>query len=79
MHHVVGTPGLGKSWSFIAIKLLHDKRIHSLIKNGPLEDSLFKVNYKLFYIYAMKERKQIVKQLLDEVKTDFGKIPNELR
>lgn len=70
---------MGKSWSLIAIKLLHDKRIPSLIKNGPEKDSIFAVNYKLFYLDAETETADIVKQLLDEVKTDFGEIPNELK
>ena len=79
VHHIVGTPGLGKSWSFIALKLLHDKRISSLMKNGPRKDSIFTVNYKLFYLHAMTERKQFVKKILSEVKTDFGEIPDYLK
>lgn len=77
--HVVGTPGMGKSWSFVALKLLHDKRIPSLMKNGPHKDSIFTVNYKLFYIHALTDRKNIVQQILDEVKTDFGHIPEKLK
>lgn len=60
INHIVGTPGLGKSWSFIAIKLLHDKRIPYLLKKGSHKDSDFKVNYKLFYIYSTTNRKELV-------------------
>lgn len=75
---MLGTPGIGKTWNLIAVKLLHDKRIPFLTGNASPKDSVFGDNFKIFYFHALTPRIEIFKQMLNEVKTDFGKIPSKL-
>ena len=50
MFYFVGTPGLGKSASFFALKHLHDIKVKAAAKVGIPKDSMFGVHYKLFYM-----------------------------
>lgn len=56
MLYIVGTPGLGKSITWISIKMLHDLRIHQLIKDGCPDDSIIKFHMKIFYCHADSSR-----------------------
>ena len=40
--HIVGTPGLGKTFRFLQIVYLHNLRVRHIIKEGIPQDSLFK-------------------------------------
>jgi hypothetical protein len=53
--YFVGTPGLGKSASFFALKYLHDIKVKAAMKVGIPQDSIFKTHYKLLYMNSTIE------------------------
>ena len=50
VNYFIGTPGLGKSASFFALKYLHDIKTKAAIKVGIPRDSIFNTHYKLLYV-----------------------------
>lgn len=71
VHHIVGTPGLGKTFKFLMIKHIHDFKIPQIIQKGIPKDSLFQTHFKFIYIHAKQDQKAIRDTVLRELTQDF--------
>ena len=53
MVYYVGTPWIGKSSTFFAIKYLHDIKVRAAMKVSIPPDSIFNVHNKFIYFHSM--------------------------
>lgn len=73
LNYYVGTPGLGKSVAYFMLKYLHDIKVRACFRKGVLPFSeRITVHYKFFYMHSKTELLEIVKQIKQEIKNDFG-------